>query len=66
MTNAFLFKRHVLSSPACDWCPNGLQTDLHIPRDCLDVLRVWKIMVPTGWWDFFCRLVNIVHWFKTN
>lgn len=66
MTNAFLFRRRVLPSWACDWCHDGHQTDLYILRDCPNERRVWRILVPNDYWEFFCRPVNIVQWFRAN
>lgn len=65
-TKALLFRRKVLPSSQCDWCSAPVQSDLHVLRDCVNVLAVWKLLVPTDWWDMFCLPVNIVPWFRLN
>ncbi|CAA7027590.1 unnamed protein product [Microthlaspi erraticum] len=48
MTNQERFRRHISESEICQVCKGGVESILHVLRDCLAMAGIWKRIVPRG------------------
>ncbi|KAG7566501.1 Reverse transcriptase domain [Arabidopsis suecica] len=46
MTNAERFRRHLCDSEVCPVCKGGVETILHVLRDCPSISGIWLRIVP--------------------
>ncbi|KAL9859811.1 putative RNA-directed DNA polymerase [Arabidopsis thaliana] len=46
MTNAERYRRHLCDSEVCQVCKGGLETILHVLRDCPSMSGIWSRIVP--------------------
>lgn len=65
LTNAERHRRHLCATDLCQVCKNGIETCLHILRDCGAMFGVWERLVPQRRRDVFFSQ-SLLEWLYTN
>ena len=65
MTNAERFRRHLSGTDVCQICKGGIETILHVLRDCPGMSGIWDRLVPTRKRQAFFSM-SLFEWFYLN
>lgn len=62
----FLWRRHIIDSPLCDYCGKENQSDVHILRDCKVIYWMWKAILPLDCCDTFFVQNDFTAWVEQS
>ena len=65
MTNAERYRRHLSGTDVCQVCKRGIETILHVLRDCPAMSGIWERLVPAvKMYSFFSK--PLLEWLYEN
>lgn len=65
MTNLERFRRHLSNSSTCSVCNGGVETIMHVLRDCPAMAGVWERIVPWERRNGFFE-ASLLEWLSMN